>query len=145
MVKGTGKIGACPKNPELLHELVRQQRRACNLAIACFMEVDRGLVEPKGPDLEQTALRATIRDFVRSEVEERGGAFRSADCDEALDAAIRTRDAVIRRRKEGEGCGFLFAASGTCGSALPSGSSRPASSRRTSTLQNPCPGRRGGS
>ena len=78
VVKGTGKIGACPKNPELLHELVRQQRRACNLAIACFMEVDRGLVEPKGPDLERTALRATIR------------------------------DAVIRRRKEGEGCGFSF-------------------------------------
>ena len=92
----------------MLHELVRQQRRACNLAIACFMEVDRGLVEPKGPDLERTALRATIRDFVRSEVEERGGAFRSADCDEALNAAFRTRDAVIRRRKEGEGCGFSF-------------------------------------
>ncbi len=66
VVKGTGKIGACPKNPELLHELVRQQRRACNLAISCFMEADRGLVEPQGPDLGQTALRATIRDFVRS-------------------------------------------------------------------------------
>ncbi len=45
---------------------------------------------------------------MRSEVEERGGAFRSADCDEAVNAAFRTRDAVIRRRKDGERCGFSF-------------------------------------
>ncbi len=112
LLKGTRKIRAYPKNPELLHELVRQQRRVCNLAIARFIEVDRGLVEPKGPDLERTALRATIRDFVRSEVHERRGTFRSADCDEALDAAIRTRDAVIRRRKEGKGCCLFFSSIG---------------------------------
>ena len=81
--------------------MVRQQRRAYNLAIACFREADAGLVDPGGPDLKQTALRATIRDFVRSEVEERGGTFRSADCDEAVNAAFRTRDAVIRKRKAG--------------------------------------------
>ena len=108
LVKGTRKIRAYPKDPELLHELVRQQRRAYNLAIACFIEADRGLVDPGGPDLKQTALRATIRAFVRSEVEERGGTFRSADCDEAVNGAFRTRDAVIRRRKDGERCGFSF-------------------------------------
>ncbi len=107
-VKGTRKIRACPKDPELLHELVRQQRRADNLAIACFIEADRGLVDPNGPDLRQIVLRSTIRAFVRSEVEERGGVFRSADCDEAVNAAFRTRDAVIRRRKDGERCGFSF-------------------------------------
>ena len=107
-VKGTRKIRAYPKDPELLHELVRQQRRADNLAIVCFIEADRGLVDPKGSDLKQTALRVTIRAFVRSEVEERGGTFRSADCDEAVNAAFRTRDAVIRRRKDGERCGFSF-------------------------------------
>ncbi|MYA89888.1 MAG: hypothetical protein F4X97_15795, partial [Boseongicola sp. SB0662_bin_57] len=101
LVKGTRKIRAYPKNPDLLHEMVRQQSRACNLAVACFREADEGLVDPKGPDLKRTALRATIRDFVRSEVHERGGTFRSADCDEAVNAAFRTRDAVIRKRKEG--------------------------------------------
>ena len=101
LVKATRKIRAYPKDPDLLHELVRQQRRAYNLAVACFREADAGLVDPKGPDLKQTALRATIRDFVRSEVEERGGTFRSADCDEAVNAAFRTRDAVIRKRKAG--------------------------------------------
>ena len=50
-VKGTRKIRACPKNPEMLHEPVRQRRRACNLAIACFIEADRGLVDPQGQDL----------------------------------------------------------------------------------------------
>ena len=81
--------------------MVRQQRRAYNLAIACFREADAGLVDPRGPDLKRTSLRSTIRDFVRSEVEERGGTFRSADCDEAVNAAFRTRDAVIRKRKAG--------------------------------------------
>ena len=76
--------------------MVRQQRRACNLAVACFREADTGLVDPKGPDLKRTALRATIRDFVHSEVEERGGTFRSADCDEAVNAAFRARDAAAR-------------------------------------------------
>ena len=40
-------------------------------------------MDPKRPDLKRTALRATIRDFVPSEVRERGGTFRPADCDEA--------------------------------------------------------------
>ena len=88
--------------------MVRQQRRACNLAVACFREADDGLVDPKGPDLKRTALRATIRDFVRSEVQERGGTFRSADCDEAVNAAFRARDAVIRRRSRGERCRLSF-------------------------------------
>ncbi len=108
LVKGTRKIRAYPKNPDLLHEMVRQQRRAYNLAIACFREADTGLVDPKGPDLKQTALRATIRDYVRSEVHERGGTFRSADCDEAVNAAFRARDAVIRRRSRGERCRLSF-------------------------------------
>ncbi len=108
LVKATRKIRAYPKNPGLLHELVRQQRRAYNLAVACFREADDGLVDPKGPDLKQTVLRATIRDFVRSEVHERGGTFRSADCDEAVNAAFRARDAVIRKRKAGERCRLSF-------------------------------------
>ena len=101
LVKGTRKIRAYPKNPDLLHEMVRQQRRAYNLAIACFREADDGHVDPRGPDLKQTALRATIRECVRDEVSERGGTFRSADCDEAVNAAFRTRDAVIRKREAG--------------------------------------------
>ena len=58
LVKATRKIRAYPKNPDLLHELVRQQRRAYNLAVACFREADAGLAEPKGPDLKRTALHA---------------------------------------------------------------------------------------
>ena len=108
LVKGTRRIRAYPKDSEFLAELVRQQRRAYNLAIACFREADEGLVDPWDPDLKQTALRATIRDFVRSEVQERGGTFRSADCDEAVNAAFRSRDAVIRKRKAGERCRLSF-------------------------------------
>ena len=108
LVKGTRRIRAYPKNPDLLHEMVRQQRRACNLAVACFREADEGLVDPKGPDPKQTALRATIRDFVRCEVQERGGTFRSADCDEAVNAAFRAREAVLRRRSRGERCRLSF-------------------------------------
>ncbi len=88
--------------------MVRQQRRAYNLAIACFREADTGRLDPKGPDLKQTALRATVRDFVRPEVRERGGTFRSADCDEAVNAAFRARDAVIRKRKAGGECRLSF-------------------------------------
>ncbi|MDE0523995.1 MAG: hypothetical protein OXH79_18775 [Boseongicola sp.] len=58
LVKGTRRIRTCPKIPELLHEMVRRQRRAYNLAIACFREADAGLAEPKGPDLKRTALHA---------------------------------------------------------------------------------------
>ena len=101
LVKATRKIRAYPKNPDLLHEMVHQQRRAYNLAVACFREADDGHVNPRGPDLKRTALRATIRECVRDEVGERGGTFRSADCDEAVNAAFRTRDAVIRKRKAG--------------------------------------------
>ena len=101
MVKGTRRIRACPKTPDRLHELIRQQRRACNLAVAGFREADEGRVDPKGPELKPTALRATIHDFVRSEVHERGGPFRSADCDEAVNAAFRTRDAVCNPATEG--------------------------------------------
>lgn len=58
LVKGTRRIRTEPKNPELLHEMVRQQPRAHNLAIARFREADAGLVDPKGPDLKRAALRA---------------------------------------------------------------------------------------
>ena len=92
----------------MLIELIRHQRREYNLAIACFIEADRGLTDRKGDDLKQTALRATIRDFVRAEVAERGGVFRSTDCDEAVNAAFRTRDSVIRNKANGEKCGFSF-------------------------------------
>ena len=108
LVKGTGRIRVYPKNPDLLNELVRQQRRAYNLAVACFRKVDDGLVDPGDPDLRRTALRATIRDFVRSEVHERGGTFRSADCDGAVNAAFRSRDAVIGKRRAGKRCRLSF-------------------------------------
>ena len=107
-VKGTRKIRVFPKNPTLLLELIRQQRRAYNLAIARFREADQYPDLRKSPDLKQTALRATIRDFVRSEVLDRSEMFRSADCDEAINAAFRTRDAIIKRRTKGEKCGFSF-------------------------------------
>ena len=106
LVKGTRKIRVYPKNPEAMIELIRQQRRAYNLAVASFVEADRGLTDRKGEDLKQTNLRATIRDFARSGVAERGGVFRSADCDESVNAVFRTRNAVIRNRTKGLKCGF---------------------------------------
>ena len=73
---GQGPIRAYPKDPELgtdvpIRHAIRseaarhwwQQRRADNLAIACFIEADRGLVDPNGPDLGQTVLQSTIRAF----------------------------------------------------------------------------------
>ena len=53
-------------------------------------------------------LRATIRDFVRTEVEDRDGVFRSENCDEAINAAFRTRNAVVCNRKTGKECRYSF-------------------------------------
>lgn len=107
-VKGTRKIRFYPKNEVFLIGLLRQQRRAYNLAIACFREADSGLVDRKAPELRKIELRRTIREFVAAECAERNEVFVSAWCDEAVLAAFRTRDAVIRQRMKGEPAGFSF-------------------------------------
>ncbi|MBO9428341.1 zinc ribbon domain-containing protein [Sulfitobacter sp. R18_1] len=107
-IKGTRKIRVFPKDEEYLIELCRQHRRAYNLTIACFIEADRGLVDRKGDDLKKINLRRTIREFVASEVAERGEGFASAACDEAVLSAFNTRDAIIRERRQGKKCGFTF-------------------------------------
>ena len=58
LVKGTRRIRTYPEIPELLHEMVRQQRRACNHAIACFREVDAG---PGGSEGGRTWKRTALR------------------------------------------------------------------------------------
>ncbi len=108
VIKGTKKIRIYPKNETFLLELIRQQRRAYNLAIACFVESDKHVELRKSDDLKKQNLRSTIREFVRDEVSDRGEAFASAGCDEAVLSAFITRDAVISKRKKGEGCGFSF-------------------------------------
>src|SRR5699024_970945 len=72
-VKGTRKIRVYPKDEANLGELLRQQRRAYNLAIACFKEQSEREELRGNSDYSKTELRRTIREFVRSEVEERGG------------------------------------------------------------------------
>lgn len=108
VVKGTRKVRVFPKNEKLLLEFIIQQRRAYNQAIACFIEVDKRTELRNHPDYTKVNLRRTIRDFVRSEVLERGGVFRSADCDESVVSAFVTRDAVIKKRKSGASCGYSF-------------------------------------
>lgn len=110
LVKGTKKIRVYPKNKDYLLEVIRQQRRAYNLAIACFEEQDRNVGLRKDPAYDKSPLRKTIREFVKSEVEERGAVFISSGCDEAVASAFLTRDAVIRNRKSGKRCGFSFKA-----------------------------------
>ena len=100
-VKGTRKIRAYPKDEEFLIGLIRQQRRAYNLAIACFKEADAGLIGYDDPDLRKTDLRRIIRDFVAAEYVERKETFVSAWCDEAVNDAFTTRQAVIRKRMKG--------------------------------------------
>jgi hypothetical protein len=71
LVKGTRKIRVYPKDKEFLLGLIRQQRRAYNLAIGCFREADKGLIPYDHPDLQKTQLRKIIRDFVADECSER--------------------------------------------------------------------------
>lgn len=97
-----------PRNESYLNGLCRQHRRAYNLAIACFIEADKGLVDRRSEDLAKINLRRTIREFVQDECAERGEDFASAACDEAVMSAFATRDAVIRRRRAGEKSGFSF-------------------------------------
>lgn len=107
-VKGTRRIRVYPRDPGRMVEYIRQQRRAYNLAVACFRETDQRPDLRRAPELGKTELRRTIRDFVRSEVSERNGVFYSAGGDEAVNAAFRTRDAVIRKRVEGKACDCSF-------------------------------------
>ena len=107
-VKGTRKIRAYPKNEAFLIGLIRQQRRAYNLAIACFIEADKGLIAYDDPELRKTELRRTIRNFVADECREREEKFVSAWCDEAVNDAYVTRQAVIKSRMKGEAAGFRF-------------------------------------
>lgn len=90
--------------------MIRQQRRAYNLAIACFREQDEYKELRKDPSYDKSSLRKTIREFVKSEVEEREEKFISSGCDEAVASAFLTRDAVIRNRKQGKRSGFSFKA-----------------------------------
>lgn len=108
VIKGAKKVRVYPKNEDVLLEFVRQQRRAYNLAIACFKEADERPELRKSDALKAVALRATIREFVRDEAKERDGAFLSSGCDEAVNAAYATRDGVIRKRKSGEAAGYTF-------------------------------------
>jgi putative transposase len=108
VIKGTRKIRVFPKNESYLLELIRQQRRAYNLAVACFRESDAHPELRKSEEMKKTVLRGIIREFVRDEVVDRGGDFVSAGCDEAVLNAFRTRDAVIGRRKKGEAANLAF-------------------------------------
>lgn len=108
LVKGTKKIRVYPKNKDYLLEVIRQQRRAYNLAIACFIEQDEHKELRQDPSYDKSSLRKTIREFVKSEVEERGETFLSSGCDEAVASAFLTRDAVIRNRKKGKKSGYSF-------------------------------------
>lgn len=64
----------------------------------------------KDSSYDKSPLRKTIREFVKSEVEERGEKFVSSGCDEAVASAFLTRDAVIRNRKKGKRSGYSFKA-----------------------------------
>ena len=111
VVKGTRKIRLYPKSSEAkeeLLEIIRQQRRAYNLAIGCFEETDRHPELRTSPDLSKIELRKTIREFVKSEVEERDGFFFSSGLDESVLSAFVTRDAIIRERRKGKRSGFSF-------------------------------------
>lgn len=110
LIKGTKKIRVYPKNKDYLLEVIRQQRRAYNLAIACFIEQDEHKELRQDKDYDKSSLRKTIREFVKSEVEERGETFISSGCDEAVASAFLTRDAVIRNRRQGKKSGFSFKA-----------------------------------
>jgi putative transposase len=108
VVKGTKKIRFYPKNPKHLLEMLRQSRRAYNLAASCFAETDVHRHLRDSEDLKKTPLRKLIREYVKSEVEERQAEFVSSSCDESVLAAFLTRDAIIRQRKNGFAAKFSF-------------------------------------
>lgn len=107
-VKATKKIRIYPKDKDLFEEYFRQQRRAYNLAIECFIEQDN---HPflRGDNLyEKGQLRKIIRECVEVEVAERGDRFFSAGCDEMIDQAFTTRDAVLSKRRKKMSAGYSF-------------------------------------
>lgn len=108
VIKGTRKIRLYPKDQSQVQELLRQQRRAYNQAIACFKEQSERPELRTDKDYSKTELRRTIRDFVRSEVSERGGDFLSSGTDEMILKAFLTRDAIIRERTKGKPAEFSF-------------------------------------
>ena len=102
------RIRIYPRDEALFGELLRQHRRAYNLAIACIREADERPELRGGEDLREYTLRRTIRDFLRAEAAERDARFHSASCDEAVRDAFRTFRAVLRRRKRKQKAGFHF-------------------------------------
>lgn len=68
VIKGTRETRVYPKNEAYLVELIRQQRKAYNLAIACFKEAARHPELRKSDDMKKTNLRSIIREYVHNEV-----------------------------------------------------------------------------
>lgn len=93
-----------PMNPDVLHQIDRERRRAGNLAIACIREAGEAWRTPgsstsgRPPWAPRSATSRARRSRAR-------GTSRSAGFNEAINAAFRTRDAVIGKRRAGERCG----------------------------------------
>ena len=95
------KIRLYPTEQSKWFELLRASRRAYNHCIAAFKTWTKG--EPHETD-NQVAFRVKIRELVRAEYPE----VPSVLLDEAVNSAYITRQAVIKKRSQGEACDFSF-------------------------------------
>ena len=95
------KIRLFPTDLPRWFELLTASRRAYNLCIAAFKTWVKG--EPHETD-NQVAFRVKVREAVRAEFP----IAPSVLLDEAVNSAYLTRQAVIRRRSQGEKCDYSF-------------------------------------
>ena len=95
------KIRLYPTDLRKWFELLHASRRAYNHCIAAFRAWKKD--EPCEAD-KQVTFRAKIRDLVRAEFPN----VPSVLLDEAVNSAYLTRQAVIKKRAQGEQCDFSF-------------------------------------
>lgn len=95
------KIRLYPTAQRKWFELLHASRRAYNICIAAFKTWIKG--EAHETD-NQVAFRVTVRELVRAEFPE----VPSVLLDEAVNSAYLTRQAIIKRRSQGEECDYSF-------------------------------------
>jgi len=96
----TKKIRIYPNNQDDMFSLLSLHRRAYNLAIEHFKNV------PYQDQLMIVDLRRKIKKQVKKEWA--GRLFYAEVAGEAVRAAVKAKQAVIKKRKQGKKCGFHF-------------------------------------
>lgn len=112
IVKTTRKVRVYPKKAELrlgLEELLRQSRRAYNLAIEKFKLMSQDPSLRDSEEFKLVPLRRAIKELVDKERKERGAeAFYAEIVRETVRKAFAVKSAVLKKRKQGLSADYSF-------------------------------------